>query len=321
MTERSILITGATGFVGGAVRVRALKTGAAVRTIGRSPLQFGDEAKNDHRIGDLGEWSGSRSLVDGMHAVIHCAGRAHIMNDMSADPLAEFRRINVEATLNLARSAAEAGVRRFVFISSVKVNGESTEPGRAYDESSELMPVDPYGISKCEAEQGLLTIARETAMEVVIIRPPLVYGPGVKGNFAAMMHWVKRGVPLPLGAVRSNRRSFVALDNLVDLIVTCVDHPAAANEVFLAGDGEDLSTAELLERLAAAMGRKARLFAVPVWMLEQGAALLGKRDEARRLLGSLQVDIGKARLLLGWEPPISVDEGLRRAAGPVVEGA
>lgn len=320
--SESILVTGGSGFVGGAVlrRLRADGVRSLAATV-RSVSGAVPEGVRVEHVADLApdvDWSVSLADVD---AVIHCAARVHVMDERSSDPLADFRATNVAGTLALARQAADAGVRRFVFISSVKVNGEATDWGSPFRAADTAEPVDPYGISKCEAEQGLLTIARKTAMEVVIIRPPLVYGPGVKGNFAAMMHWVKRGVPLPLGAVRSNRRSFVALDNLVDLIVTCVDHPAAANEVFLAGDGEDLSTAELLERLAAAMGRKARLFAVPVWMLEQGAALLGKRDEARRLLGSLQVDIGKARLLLGWEPPISVDEGLRRAAGPVVEGA
>lgn len=319
--SESILVTGGSGFVGGAVlrRLRADGVRSLAATV-RSGSGAVPEGVRVEQVADLApdvDWSVSLADVD---AVIHCAARVHVMDERSSDPLADFRATNVAGTLALARQAANAGVRRFVFISSVKVNGEATDSGSPFRAADTAEPVDPYGISKWEAEQGLLTIARETAMEVVIIRPPLVYGPGVKGNFAAMMHWVKRGVPLPLGAVRSNRRSFVALDNLVDLIVTCVDHPAAANEVFLAGDGEDLSTAELLERLAAAMGRKARLFAVPVWMLEQGAALLGKRDEARRLLGSLQVDIGKARFLLGWEPPISVGEGLRRAAGPVVEG-
>jgi nucleoside-diphosphate-sugar epimerase len=174
-------------------------------------------------------------------------------------------------------------------------------------------PQDPYAVSKYEAEQGLLEIAGKSDMEVVIIRPPLVYGPGVKANFLTMMRWLQKGIPLPLGAIH-NQRSLVALDNLVDLMITCLDHPAAANQVFLAGDGEDLSTSELLRRLGLAMGKPARLLPVPVPLLQTGASLLGRCDMAQRLCESLQVDISKARNLLGWNPPISVDEGLRRTA-------
>jgi nucleoside-diphosphate-sugar epimerase len=227
--------------------------------------------------------------------------------------LAEYRRVNVDGTLALARAAAQAGVRRFVFVSSIKVNGERTPPGRAFRADDAPAPADAYGVSKWEAEQGLFALSRETGMEVVVIRPPLVYGPGAKGNFAALVRWVARGVPLPLGAVRHNRRSLVGLDNLVDLIVTCLDHPGAANEVFLAADGEDLSTADLLRRVGRAMGHPARLLPVPVWVLQAAAASLGKRAVAERLLGSLQVDGSKAGELLGWEPPCMVDEGLRRA--------
>jgi nucleoside-diphosphate-sugar epimerase len=219
----------------------------------------------------------------------------------------------VDGTLNLARQAAERGVQRFIFLSSVKVNGEQTLSGKQFAAQDKAVPVDAYAISKWEAEQGLLKIAQESRMEVVIIRPPLVYGPGVKANFLAMMRWLHKGLPLPLGAIQ-NKRSFVALDNLVDLVVTCLDHPAAANQVFLAGDGEDLSTPELLRRLGLALGSPARLLPVPVPLLKSGAALLGKSDMAQRLCGSLQVDISKARTLLGWSPPISVDEGLRRTA-------
>ena len=233
------------------------------------------------------------------------------MKDEEADPLAEYRRVNVEGTLNLARQAADAGVRRFIFISSVKVNGEQTPPGKPFGAEDRPVPEDAYGISKWEAEQGLQQLAAETGMELVVIRPPLVYGPGVKGNFAAMIRLVEKGIPLPLGAIH-NQRTLVALDNLVDLIIRCIDHPAAANQVFLAGDGEDLSTTELLRRLGKAMGRPVRLLPVPESLLVLGATLLGKQAVARRLLGSLQVDISKARDLLGWEPPLSVDEGLRR---------
>jgi nucleoside-diphosphate-sugar epimerase len=254
-------------------------------------------------------WSGALGGVD---AVIHLAARAHILNDSAADPLTAFRSVNVEGTLNLARQAATAGVKRFVFISSVKVNGESTEPGRAFTEVDAPNPQDAYGQSKHEAEQGLREIAAQTGMEVVIIRPPLVYGPGVKANFAALMRAVQRGWPLPLGAVH-NKRSLVALSNLIDFIITCITHPQAVNQTFLVSDGQDLSTPELVRGLALAAGMPARLLPVPVWALQAGATLLGKGGAVQRLCGNLQVDISKARSLLGWVPPISVEEQLRWA--------
>jgi UDP-glucose 4-epimerase len=235
------------------------------------------------------------------------------MQEATADPLEEFRRVNVQGTLNLARQAAAAGVRRFVFVSSIKVNGEATQLGRPFTADDAPAPLDSYGVSKMEAEQGLREIALQTGMEVVIIRPSLVYGPSVKANFAAMMRWLKRGVPLPLGAIH-NQRSLVSLDNLVGLIVTCLTHPAAANQTFLVSDGEDASTTELLRRMGQAMGHPARLIPVPTSWLKLAAAMVGKRDVAQRLCGSLQVDISKTRELLGWAPPVSLDEGLRRAA-------
>jgi nucleoside-diphosphate-sugar epimerase len=235
------------------------------------------------------------------------------MNDVSADPLAAFREVNVEGTLNLARQAAASGVKRFIFISSIKVNGEGTEPGTVYTADDVPAPVDPYGISKLEAEQGLRVLAATTGMEVVIIRPVLVYGPGVKANFLSMMRWLYRGVPLPFGAVR-NRRSLVAMDNLVDLIVICSDHPAAANQTFLASDGEDVSTTDLLRKLARALGKSAFLVPIPVWLMSGVATLLGRRPLSQRLFGSLQVDISKNRQLLGWTPPVSLDKALSLTA-------
>ena len=249
--------------------------------------------------------------VRDQNVVVHAAARVHIMRDIVSDPLLEYRKVNVDGTLNLARQSARAGVERFVFISSIKVNGEETVVGHAFRPEDEAKPVDPYGISKWEAEQGLRKIAKETGMEVVIIRPPLVYGPGVKGNFANLIKLVRKGLPLPLGAIH-NRRSMIALDNLVDLIITCIDHPNAANQVFLASDGQDLSTTELLQGLAQAMGRSSRLLPVPGALLSLAATILGKKPVVDRLLGSLQVDISKTRELLDWTPPISVDDGLRR---------
>ncbi len=210
-------------------------------------------------------------------------------------------------------------MRRFVFLSSIKVNGESSELGRPFTAADIPVPRDPYGISKHEAEQLLHQIAAETSMEVVIIRPPLVYGPGVKANFESMMRWLARGIPLPLGAVENNRRSLVALENLVDLVATCLTHPAAANQTFLVSDGEDLSTADLLRRMGLALGKPARLFYVPTSVLKQGAMLLNKPGIYQRLCESLQVDIAKTRKQLNWTPPLSVDEGLRRAVQGIRE--
>jgi len=252
----------------------------------------------------------------GCEAVVHLAARVHVMKDESSDPLSEFRRSNVDGTENLARQAAQAGVKRFVFISSVKVNGESTQPGQPFTPADAPAPQDDYGLSKFEAEQALWQVARSTGMEVVIIRPPLVYGPGVKGNFARMVHWVRQGVPLPLGAVH-NRRSLLALDNLVDFIALCANperSPQAANQTFLVSDGDDVSTTELLRRVAHAYGVPARLLPVPLGLMHAAARLLGKAAEADRLLGSLQVDASKARNLLGWVPPVTMQAQLRQMA-------
>lgn len=289
-----LLMTGGTGFVGQAL----------VKRLDEPPvhLDMRSEAADWHK------------KLTGNKVVVHLAARVHVMNDTAVDPLAAFREINVVGTLNLAQQAAAAGIKRFVFISTVKVNGECTQSGCMFTETDAPAPQDAYGLSKYEAEQGLRAIAAATGMEVVIIRPPLVYGPGVKANFAALVRAVQHGWPMPLGAIH-NRRSLVALDNLVDLIVTCCTHPQAANQTFMVSDGHDLSTTELVRGLARAMGRRPRLFPVPAWLLTAGASMLSKGEAMQRLCGNLQIDISKSHKLLDWTPPISVEEGLRRAAG------
>jgi len=309
-----VLITGVNGFIGKTLSDELVIQGFNVNGTVRSVMSVDfPGAITKFVIKDIDSKTDWQNALEGVDRVIHLAARVHVMKDTAIDALSEFRRVNVEGTLNLARQAVEAGVQRFIFISSIKVNGEGSILGQPYSPEDQPAPVDPYGISKREAEDGLRQLASETAMEVVIIRPPLVYGPGVKANFQSMMRWLDKGIPLPLGAIH-NKRSFVALDNLIDLIATCIHHPAAANQIFIAGDGEDLSTTELLQRMAAALGKKAWLIPVPSFILEWGASLVGKQAITQKLCGSLQVDISKARDLLNWKPPVSVDEALRKTA-------
>ena len=304
------LVTGASGFIG-----RAL-----LRELGRKgrPAHGASRRAQQEAEWTIGKIDGStdwRSALDGVRCVIHTAGRAHVLRDEDADPLGAFRRVNVEGTRRLALQAAESGVRRLVFISSIGVNGISTDGRGPFTCGDRPAPVEPYGQSKLEAEIVLHEIGASTGLEIVIVRPPLVYGPGVRANFLRLVKLVQRGWPLPLGGV-DNRRSLVVLDNLVDLLICCMDHPAAAGETFLVSDNEDLSTPDLLRRVGVALGMRVRLVAMPRWMLLQGARLVGRLGEVERLLGSLQVDIRRTRELLGWEPRISVDEGIRHAVGP-----
>lgn len=313
-----VLVTGANSFVGQALLRRLAGTSdthvvAAVRRRSEVSAQIGANQTTvvlgmEPPIAQV-DWS---AALVGVDVVVHLAARVHVIRDPSIEPFAAFRAVNVDGTLNLARQCGKAGVKRFIFVSSIKVNGEATEQGHPFTEADQPVPQGGYALSKFEAEQGLRDLSTQIGMQIVVVRPPLVYGPGVKANFAALIHAVRRGWPLPFGLVR-NQRSLVALDNLVDLLVVCLRHPAAANQTFLVSDGHDLSTAELIRLIAQAMGVRPRLVPVPLAFLRVAAAVLGKREVMHRLCGKLQVDISKVRSVLGWSPPVSVEEGLRRA--------
>lgn len=307
-----VLITGASGFVGSKC-AENLGNNHAIRLVARAVK---DDARNSNSvvipsIDKNTDW-GVHLL--GIEIVIHCAARVHVMQDDAQDPLAAFREVNVEGTVNLARQAAEAGVKHFIFLSSIKVNGEWTSAGSAFSSQDKPNPQDPYAVSKFEAEEALKKVCTETGMEYVIIRPPLVYGPGVKANFRSMLKWLSKGVPLPLGSIKHNKRSLVYLDNLVDLIQVCIEHPAAANQTFLVSDDENVSTVELLQRTSSALGKKVCLLPVPLGLFDLVGKLLGKGDVGQRLSGSLQVDISHTKNTLNWKPPYSMEYGLKQTA-------
>ena len=304
-----VLVSGANGFVGRSLCPYLARLGHMVVPVVRRPCGIPDECVVDDEV----PWD--RALA-GCNSVVHLAGRAHVMRDGERFPLHAFRVANVDVTMNLACRAAEAGVRRFVFMSTIKVNGEETLGEGRFGADDIPAPKDPYAVSKWEAEEGLQEIADRTGLEVVIIRSPLVYGPGAKGNLATLIHWIKRGVPLPLGTV-GNRRSMIALDNLVSITALCADFdasPRARGQVFLVSDGDDVSTTVLLQRIAKAYGCKSRLYPVPVGLMRLAARLVGKSSVADRLLGSLAIDDSKVRNLLGWRPHVSMDEQLRKMA-------
>lgn len=312
--RETVLITGGTGFVGQALIRRLLHDGrhhvrASVRS--DSPdLPDGAEVVRTGAIDADTDW---HEALEGVSIVVHTAAFTHAGTHLPADAKRALRAVNVDGTSNLANQAAASGVRRFVFLSSIKVHGEHSTYGRPFTADEPPYPESPYGVSKWEAERALIDNARQTGMEWVVVRPPLVYGPKGKGSFAAVTAAIGKGVPLPVGALRDNRRSLIALDNLVDVLVTCLDHPAAANETFLASDGEDLSTYELFFRIAKTLNRSPRFFSVPTRFLSSMLRLFGQSDIGDRLIGTLQADIHKTRQKLSWAPPLTVDQGLRRA--------
>lgn len=307
----NILLTGSSGFVGQRLVDYLLEhTDASLRLVVRKiPSRNFNQRVTLGSVVDISVDTDWQDILLDCNVVIHAAARVHVMEEHAHDPLRAYREINVSGTLNLARQAAKQGVKRFIFLSSIKVNGEATANGKPFSPHDIALPECPYSISKYEAEQGLLALSKETGMEVVIIRPVLVYGPGVKGNFKTMMEWLQKGAPLPLGIV-NNKRSFVSVNNLVDLITTCITHPRAANQIFLVSDGDDLSTTELLKKLRNLFDKRSILLPVPIWVLNGVARLLGKKVVADRLCESLQVDINKAHELLGWRPMAKVDDVL-----------
>ncbi|GGW58922.1 UDP-glucose 4-epimerase family protein [Alishewanella tabrizica] len=304
--EKTLLITGATGFVGGTLATKLITK--ELRLLSRRDPCIPRGRFYQAEICPLTDYS---TVLKNVDVVVHAAARVHVMADTASNPLEEYLAVNVAGTLNLAKQAAQAGVKRFVFISSIKVNGESTACNKKFSMIDQSHASDDYGISKAQAEVALRQLAAESMMEVVIIRPPLVYGPSVKANFAAMMNLAKKNLPLPLGAI-NNKRSLVALDNLVDLIITCIDHPKAANQTFLVSDDHDVSTTELLQMMTRAAGKTPRLLPVPVSWLKFAGKLIGKQAVVDRLCGNLQVDITHTKETLNWSPPISMEEGIRR---------
>lgn len=306
-----ILLTGSSGFVGSVLAASLESLPHCV--ISKIVRKRSNSSDTSHiEIGNIDAKADFSEALVCVTVVVHCAARAHIMNDTSTDPLQAYRQINVDGTRNLAEQAAAAGVKRFIYLSSIKVNGEATTE-TPFTAQNSAHYEDAYGQSKFEAEQALWEISQRTGLEVVIIRPPLVYGPGVKGNFASLVKLVKKGMPLPLGAV-NNQRSLVALDNLVDLIITCIDHPAAANQTFLVSDDDDVSTTKLLRRMAQAFGKQQLLLPLPKWIMALPAKLVGKQGAVDRLFGSLQVDISHTKETLGWHPPVTMQQQLRKIA-------
>lgn len=308
-----ILVTGANGFVGQALCKRLLDSGLHVRGAVRRENAALPHGVEPAIVGDIDgntDWSGA---LRGIDCITHLAARVHVMHETSLDPLTEFRRVNVAGTQHLANSAANSGVKRLVYVSSIKVNGEATLDA-PFSEKDEPNPQDPYGISKWEAEQALQRISQSTCLEIAIVRPPLVYGPGVGGNFVRMLGWIKKGIPLPFASI-NNRRSMIYVENLADALVLCATHPDAKNETFLVSDGKCISTPDLIRMLSQRMGRKSGIFPFPVTLLQLLGNLTGKSAEIERLTGSLEIDPSKIRDKFDWKPPHSLEDGLSETAG------
>ncbi|WP_332452296.1 SDR family oxidoreductase [Thalassotalea crassostreae] len=301
-----ILLTGASGFVGKRLLKKLKNNDSKVVTVFRGEMVDKEREKFVHGIDSATDWSDKLLSVD---IIIHCAARVHVMREYAKNPLEEFREVNVLGTMKLARSAAEAGVKRFIFVSSIKVNGESTTGKKPYTSTDQPAPEDPYGISKAEAEEQLIALGKETGMEIVIIRPPLVYGAGVKANFAAICNLVSKGLPLPFGSLSANKRSMVYVGNLISLIIECVKNEKAANQIFLVSDNDDLSLSDFIKRLSIAMGKNTLLLPFPKSLFELAGKLTGKTTLVDRLVGSLQVDINHTCQTLDWTPPYSVEDG------------
>lgn len=309
--KQRILITGANGFIGSSLCAHLKENGIHVRACVRRERECFQDKLEYYKVSDINSSTSWLGAFDGVDVVVHAAARVHVMRELSLNPIEEFREINVSGTICLARQAAENGVKRFIFLSSLGVNGSSTDNVPFFADNFPA-PDSPYAKSKLEAEQQLFQLGQSTGMEIVVVRPPMVYGPNAPGNFGVLVRWISTGLPLPFGRIE-NRRSFIGVDNLVDLLLTSIRHPSAANQVFLVSDGEDVSTTDLLRRTARAMDKPSRLVPVPAVWLEWGADMVGKRDVAQKLCGSLQVDITKTRELLGWSPPLTLDQGLKRA--------
>jgi nucleoside-diphosphate-sugar epimerase len=302
-----ILITGTSGFVGSHL-LGELKNDFQIKLVGRNK-PIGEYNFLQASIDESTDFS---QILQDVDVVIHVAARAHIMNDNATDPLEAFRAVNVRGTMNLGHQAAQSGVKRFIYISSIKVNGEQTPFDKPFNFSDQRMPEDAYGISKSEAEEQLVSLAKQTGMEYVFIRPPLVYGKGVKANFSALMKLAGKKLPLPFGAINANKRSLVSVYNLVDLIKVCIRHPQAANQIFLVSDGDDLSTTAMVKLMAEVQGIKPILIPLPVWSLKLLGKITGKSDMISRLTDSLRVDITHTQERLNWTPPFSVKEGFAK---------
>jgi nucleoside-diphosphate-sugar epimerase len=306
-----VLVTGADGFVGAALCRQLAAAGYPVHRAVRAIREDGS-SQPAFAIGDIGAETDWSAALSGASCVVHLAARTHVLRDAAADAIAEYRRTNVAATHRLAQQAASAGVRRLVFLSSIKVNGEATF-ARPYTESDVPAPEDAYGVTKHEAENALREVASATGLDAVVLRPPLVYGPGVRGNFRRLLGMVARGTPLPLASVH-NRRSLIFVGNLVDAILAVATAPQAAGRTYLVSDGEDVSTPGLIREMARALGRPARLLPCPGPVLHAAAAVLGRREEAARLTGSLQIDAALIRAELAWLPRYSLAQGLVETA-------